>query len=137
MKSIYRFLIVAIFILTASVSAVAAADVTVQFDGFTDAQGNAVTALQSSETAVANFRVSNASGQAETVSVISVLYDDKGDMVAYTQTGIALDPGEEQEILSGLTVPDEQDIFKIYTLKTFVWKSIEEGIAYSDAYVLR
>ncbi len=137
MKSIYRFLIVVIFILAASVSAAAAADITVQFDGFTDAQGNAVTALQSSETAVANFRVSNASGQAETVSVISVLYDDKGDMVAYTQTGIALDPGEEQEILSGLTVPDEQDIFKIYTLKTFVWKSIEEGIAYSDAYILR
>ena len=58
-------------------------------------------------------------------------------MAAYTQTGVVLDPGEEQEILSGLTVPDEQDIFKIYTLKTFVWKSIEEGIAYSDAYVLR
>lgn len=99
---------------------------------FTNFAGEAVTALTPNGFIKAGVSIANETGEERQASLIVALYDEKGSMVNLSYVDKLIGAGETVTLNAGFLLPKH---VKDYSLKVFVWDSLEGMQPLSEAVV--
>ena len=119
-------LLITAFLLLATTAAFANNAVTVGTVSFTDENGGGISQLSSNKFAVVNVPViSNRSNQP--VTLIVAIYNKNDEMMSFQITSTIIDELCEKTLSAGVIAPSDNDVYRDYTLKAFLWEDFLYG----------